>query len=186
MDVLPEAAVKFHEKLCRDLRQNLRRDRLLHRPDLDQRFFRTGLFVESEILSGSVSGRMSGLSVSLMLSFTKIIVAVSVESSLNLLKGINDPVFLFLISGEVKPLVAVPIDIPLCPFLIDVLTVRDIETAVIVLWIVSSVLAGSSIVPCQLHVVFYSHRSPSFHRKLKIMLCPCLIKTAKTGECVGR
>ena len=36
VDVLTEAALKFFKELRRDLSQNRRRNRLLHRPDLDK------------------------------------------------------------------------------------------------------------------------------------------------------
>ena len=48
-------------------------------------------------------------------------------------------------------LITVPVHIPLCAFLIDVVTVGDIEAAVIMLRIVSAILSRSAIVSCQLH-----------------------------------
>ena len=94
---------------------------------------------------------MSGLPVAFMLSFTEIIVAFRIESPLDLLKGIHDFVFLFLIFRKVKSLITVPVHVLLCTLLIDMLTVGDIESSVIVLRIVSSVFSGSAIVSCQLH-----------------------------------
>ena len=94
---------------------------------------------------------MPGLPVSFMLAFAEIIVTLRIKSTLDLLEGINDPVFLFLILRKVKSLIAVPVDILLCPVLIDVFTVGDVETAVIVLRVISAVLAGPSIVSCEFH-----------------------------------
>ena len=74
-----------------------------------------------------------------MLGFTEIIVTLQIERFLDLLKGINDLVFLLLILREVKSLIAVPVDIPLRPVLIDMLTFPDVETAVIVLRVISAV-----------------------------------------------
>ena len=51
-------------------------------------------------------------------------------------------------------LIAVPVDVLLRTLLIDVITVGDIEAAVIVLRIVSPMLAGPAIMPCHLHRQF--------------------------------
>ena len=94
---------------------------------------------------------MPGLPVPFMLSFAVIEIVVQIVSPLDLLKGINDPVLLFLIRGKVESLIAVPVDILLCPLLIDMVTVGDIESAVIVFWVIGPVLAGPSIVSCHFH-----------------------------------
>ena len=43
---------------------------------------------------------------------------------------------------------AVPVDVALGAFRVDVLTVGKVETAVIVFGVVSAVGSGSSVVPC--------------------------------------
>ena len=43
---------------------------------------------------------------------------------------------------------AVPIDVTLCSFRVNVLTVSKVETAVVVLGVISAVDPGSSIVSC--------------------------------------
>lgn len=68
----------------------------------------------------------------------------------DLLEGISDLVFLSLILWKAVSLIAVPVDILLRSFLIDVATVGNIELAVIVLRIVSSVFSRSAIMPCQI------------------------------------
>ena len=47
---------------------------------------------------------------------------------------------------------AVPIDVALGSFRVDVLTVGKVETAVIVLGVVSAVCSGSSVVACQFQI----------------------------------
>ena len=47
---------------------------------------------------------------------------------------------------------AVPIDVALGSFRVDVLTVGNVETAVIVLGVVSAVCSGSSVVSCQFQI----------------------------------
>ena len=84
-----------------------------------------------------------------MLCFTEIVITFGVKSLLDLLEGISDLVFLSLIRWKAISLIAVPVDVLLRSFLIDVVTVGNIELAVIVLRIVSSVFSRSAIVPCQ-------------------------------------
>ena len=45
-------------------------------------------------------------------------------------------------------MIAVPVDIALCSFRVDVLTVSKVETAVIVLGVIGAVGSGSSVVSC--------------------------------------
>ena len=47
---------------------------------------------------------------------------------------------------------AVPVDVALGSFRVDVFTVGKVETAVVVLGVVSAVFSGSSIVSCQLQI----------------------------------
>ena len=44
---------------------------------------------------------------------------------------------------------AVPIHISLCPVRIDMVAVIHVEAAVIVPWIIDTMLSGTAIVPCQ-------------------------------------
>ena len=54
---------------------------------------------------------------------------------------------------------AVPVDVALGSFRVDVLTVGKVETAVIVLGVVSAVCSGSSVVSCQFQIDI-----PPFHQ----------------------
>ena len=94
---------------------------------------------------------MSGLPVSFMLALTVIRIVFQIVGLLDLLERVNNPVFLLPVRRKVKSLIAVPVHVLLCALLIDMLTVGDIESSVIVLRIVSSVFSGSAIVSCQLH-----------------------------------
>ena len=76
------------------------------------------VLIEPQILSSAIPVGMPGLPVSFMLASAEIIVAFRIKSTLDLLKGINNPVFLFLILREVKSLITVPIHILLCPCLL--------------------------------------------------------------------
>ena len=47
---------------------------------------------------------------------------------------------------------AVPVDVALGSFRVDVLTVSKVETAVIVLGVIGAVASGSSVVSCQFQI----------------------------------
>ena len=94
---------------------------------------------------------MPGLPVPFMLTVAILTVMLMIVSTLDLLEGISDLFFVCLIRRKPESLIAVPIDVLLRTLLIDVVTVPDIEAAVIVFRIVSPMLAGSAIVPCHLH-----------------------------------
>ena len=57
-----------------------------------------------------------------------------------------------LVGCRTDAMIAVPVDIALCAFRVDVLTVSKVETAVIVLGVVSAVCSGSSVVSCQFQI----------------------------------
>ncbi len=82
---------------------------------------------------------MSTLPVSLMLAVAVLTVMLMIISTLDLLEGISDLILICLIRRKPEPLIAVPVYVLLRTLLIDVITVGDIEAAVIVLWIVGPI-----------------------------------------------
>ena len=60
---------------------------------------------------------------------------------------------LFVLVGcRADAVIAIPVDIALGTLLVNVLTVGKVETAVIVLGVVSAVCSGSSVVSCQFQI----------------------------------
>ena len=116
---------------------------------------------------------MSAFPVSFMLAFAVIVISLRVESLLDLLKGIRDLILFSLIHRSAVMLITVPVHISLCAFLIDVVTVVDIEAAVIMLRIVSAILSRSAIVSCQLHWQLFLS---------VIFLKPCFFPTSQNPE----
>lgn len=86
-----------------------------------------------------------------MLAFAVLTVMLMIISTLDLLKGISDLILICLIRWKPEPLIAVPVDVLLRSFLIDVITVGDIEAAVIVFRVVGPMFAGPAIVSCHFH-----------------------------------
>ena len=52
------------------------------------------------------------------------------------------------IESRTEAVEAVPVDVALGAFRVDVLAVGKVETPVIVLWVIGAVASGSSVVPC--------------------------------------
>ena len=73
---------------------------------------------------------------------------------------------------------AVPVDVALGSFRVDVLTVGKVETAVIVLGVVSAVCSGSSVVSCQFQMQLLLLKRPLPRSKLKPRLPHCLTTLA--------
>ena len=60
---------------------------------------------------------------------------------------------LFVLVGcRTDAVIAIPVDIAFGTLLVNVLTVRKVETAVIVLGVVGAVASGSSVVSCQFQI----------------------------------
>ena len=63
-------------------------------------------------------------------------------------KGVSQTIHIFGLQGRTDAVVAIPIDVLLDTFRVDMLAVGNFKTAVIVLRIINAILSGSSIVPC--------------------------------------
>ena len=154
MDMGTEAAVKFLLKFCDNLKQHFRRDGLLHRADLVERFFRTGLVIFQQVLHSTVAFRVACFLIAGVLGLHMAAVMLVVEHPLNFLKA---EIRLLRVLPELmggKTPVAVPVDILSGPVSVNVFAVLHIEPAVIVTGIVSAMLAGAPIMSCQFQTVF--------------------------------
>ena len=63
-------------------------------------------------------------------------------------EGRRQSVRVLWVKSRTETVEAVPVDVALGSFRVDVLTVGKVETAVIVLGVVSAVCSGSSVVSC--------------------------------------
>ena len=67
-------------------------------------------------------------------------------------EGCRQIIRVLWVKSRTKSVEAVPVDVALGSFRVDVLTVGKVETAVIVLGVVSAVCSGSSVVSCQFQI----------------------------------
>ena len=114
--------------------------------------FRAGLAAGQQVGNGAVALCVPDLGVALVLAFHKVGIAVLVELLLYLREGRSQIIRVLRIESRTETVEAVPVDVALGSFRVDVLTVGKVETAVIVLGVVSAVCSGSSVVSCQFQI----------------------------------
>ena len=91
---------------------------------------------------------MSDLGVTLVLVFDEGRVVGFVELPFHIREGRCQIVRVWWFKSRTETVGAVPVDISLGSFRVDVLTVGKVETPVIVLWVIGAVGPGSSVVSC--------------------------------------
>ena len=91
---------------------------------------------------------MPNFGVALVLLFDELRIAALVKLSFYLREGRGQIVRVLWVKSRTETVKAVPVDIALGSFRVDVLTVGKVETAVIVLGVIGAVASGSSIVSC--------------------------------------
>ena len=91
---------------------------------------------------------MPDLGIALVLLFDELRIAVLVELLFYLREGRCQIVQVLRIESRTEAVEAVPVDVALGSFRVDVLTVGKVETSVIVLGVIGAVGSGSSVVPC--------------------------------------
>ena len=92
---------------------------------------------------------MPDFGVALILSFGEVGVMEFVVELFDFFKGVSQTIHIFGLQGRTDAVVAIPIDVLLDTFRVDMLAVGNIKTAVIVLWVISAVLSGAAIVSGQ-------------------------------------
>ena len=110
--------------------------------------FRAGLAAGQQVGNGAVAFRVPDLGVALVLVFDEGRVVGLVELPFYIREGRRQIVRVLWSESRTETVKAVPVDVALGSFRVDVLTVSKAETAVIVLGVVSAVGSGSSVVTC--------------------------------------
>ena len=91
---------------------------------------------------------MPDLGVALVLTFDKGRVPALVELPFYIREGRRQIIRVGRRKSRTKTVEAVPVDVALGSFRVDVLTVGKVETPVIVFWVIGAVGSGSSVVSC--------------------------------------
>lgn len=115
----------------------------------DRCFLQAGFLADKQIFGGAVSFCVPDFGVALILSFGKVGVMEFVVELFDFFKGVSQTIHIFGLQGRTDAVVAIPIDVLLDTFRVDMLAVGNFKTAVIVLWVISAVLSGAAIVSGQ-------------------------------------
>ena len=148
MNVVAKLGLELVNELRDDVQQVLCRSVFVQRPKLVDGLLRAGLAAGQQVGNGAVSFRMPNLGIALVLLFDELRIAVLVELLFYLREGRCQIVRVLRIESRTEAMEAVPVDVALGSFRVDVLTVGKVETAVVVLGVVSAVGSGSSVVSC--------------------------------------
>ena len=113
---------------------------------------RQGLAAGQQVVNRAVALCVPDLGVALVLTFHKIEIVALVELPFYLREGRSQIIRVLWGESRAEAVKAVPIDVTLCSFRVDVFTVGKVETPVVVLGVVSAVGSGSSVVSCQFQI----------------------------------
>ena len=91
---------------------------------------------------------MPDLGVALVLAFHKVGIAALIELPFYIREGRRQIVRVLWSESRTETVEAVPVDVTLGTFRVDVLTVGKVETPVIVFGVIGAVGSGSSVVSC--------------------------------------
>ena len=112
-------------------------------------FFGAGFLAGKQIFGRTVSFRVPDFGVALILLFGEVGVMQFVVELFNFFKSVSQTFLTLGLQSRADAVVAIPIDVLLDTFRVDMLAVGNFKTAVIVLWVISAVLSGAAIVSGQ-------------------------------------
>ena len=124
----------------------------VQRPKLVDSLLRAGLAAGQQVRNGAVALRVPDLGVTLVLAFHKSRVVGFVELPFYVREGCRQIIRVGWGESRTETVKAVPVDVALGSFRVDVLTVGKVETAVIMLGVIGAVGSGSSVVSCQFQI----------------------------------
>ena len=152
MNVFAKLGLELLDELGDDVQQVLCGGMVVHCSQLIDSFFRAGLAAGQQVGNGAVALRVPDLGVAPVLTFDKGRVPALVELPFHIREGRRQIIRVGWRKSRTKTVEAVPVNVALGAFRVDVLTVGKVETAVIVLWVIGAVCAGSSVVSCQFQI----------------------------------
>ena len=148
MNVVAKLGLELLDELGDDIQQFLRRSVFVFCPQLIDGFFRAGLTAGQQVGNGAVTLCVPDLGVTLVLTFDEGRVVDFVELPFHIREGRRQIIRVGWVESRTEAVKAVPVDVALGSFRVDVLTVGKVETAVVVLGVIGAVGSGSSVVSC--------------------------------------
>ena len=152
MNMVAILGFELLDELGDDVQQVLCGSVFIQRPKLVDSFLWAGLAAGQQVRNGAVALRVPDLGVAVVLAFNKGRVVGFVELPFHIRESRSQIIRVLRVESRTETVKAVPVDVALGSFRVDVLTVGKVETAVIVLGVVSAVCSGSSVVSCQFQI----------------------------------
>jgi hypothetical protein len=135
-------------ELCDEIEQILCGGVFIQRSQLIDGFFWAGFAAGQQVRNGAVAFRVPDLGVALVLAFHKVGIAALIELPFHIREGRCQIVRVLWVESRTETVEAVPVDVALDSFRVDVLTVGKVETPVIVFGVIGAMGPGSSVVSC--------------------------------------
>ena len=148
MNMVAEFSLELLNELGDDVQQVLCGGMVVHCSQLIDSFFRAGLAAGQQVGNGAVALRVPDLGVALVLPFDELRIVALVELPFHIREGCCQIIRVLWVESRTEAMEAVPVDVALGAFRVDVLAVGKVKTAVIVLGVVGAVRSGSSVVSC--------------------------------------
>ena len=148
INMVAKLGLELVNELGDDVQQVLRRSVFIQRSQLINGLFRAGLAAGQQVRNGAVAFRVPDLGITLVLAFHKSRVVGLVELTFHIREGRRQIIRVLWVEGRAETVEAVPVDVALGSFRVDVLAVGKVETPVIVFWVIGAVGSGSSVVSC--------------------------------------
>ena len=148
MNMVAILGFELLDELCDDAQQVLCRSVFIQRSKLVDGLLRAGLAAGQQVGNGAVALCVPDLGVALVLAFDEGRVVGLVELPFYIREGRRQIIRVLWVKSRTETVKAVPVDVVLGLFRVDVLTVGNVETAVIVLGVIGAVGSGSSVVSC--------------------------------------
>ena len=148
MNMVAEFSLELLNELGDDVQQLLCGSVFVQRPKLVDGLLRASLAAGQQVGNAAVSFRVPNFGVALVLLFDELRIAVLVELLFYLREGRCQIVRVLWVESRTETVEAVPVDVALDSFRVDVLTVGKVETPVIVFGVIGAMGPGSSVVSC--------------------------------------
>ena len=148
MNVVAKLCLEFLDELRDDVQQILCGSVFIQRSKLVDSFFRAGLAAGQQVRNGAVTFSVPDFGVALVLTFDEGCVPDLVKLPFHIREGCRQIIRVLWVESRTEAMEAVPVDVALGSFRVDVFTVGKVETSVIVLGVIGAVGPGSSVVSC--------------------------------------
>ena len=148
MNMVSEPCLEFLDELGDEIEQILCGGVFIQRSELIDGFFWACLAAGQQVRNGAVAFRVPDLGVALVLAFHKVGIAALIELPFHIREGRPQIVRVLWVESRTETVEAIPVDVALGSFRVDVLTVGKVETPVIVFGVIGAVGPGSSVVSC--------------------------------------